>query len=231
MKTCTKCKIEQNINQFGIKNNYHDGLNPWCKTCKKGHAKLNYLKNKDKIKQKAKEYYSLNKEQILNFSEEKRQKRNEYKRNWNKENNDLVKKYISNYRKQKSDRISKRKKEYRENNKELTNKTRKNWIKKNPIAKLGVSVRKRLGEYLRLKGYKKSYKFEQYIGCDKNTLIAHIESKFTDGMTWDNHGDWHLDHIIPLASATTEQELYSLCHYTNLQPLWGIDNIKKGCRI
>jgi hypothetical protein len=47
-------------------------------------------------------------------------------------------------------------------------------------------------------------------------------------MTWENHGEWHLDHIKSLASSKTEQELYKRCHYTNLQPLWAIDNIKKG---
>ena len=49
-------------------------------------------------------------------------------------------------------------------------------------------------------------------------------------MTWENHGHggWHIDHIIPLDSALSEEELYKLCHYTNLQPLWAKDNIRKG---
>lgn len=47
-------------------------------------------------------------------------------------------------------------------------------------------------------------------------------------MTWDNYGKWHIDHIVPLVSAKTEEEMYKLCHYTNLQPLWALDNIKKG---
>ena len=50
-------------------------------------------------------------------------------------------------------------------------------------------------------------------------------------MKWDNHGKWHIDHIIPLSSAETEEEVYNLCHYTNLQPLWGEDNLKKGKKI
>lgn len=47
-------------------------------------------------------------------------------------------------------------------------------------------------------------------------------------MTWDNYGDWHVDHVVPLCSADTEEKLYELCHYTNLQPLWAADNISKG---
>jgi len=58
-----------------------------------------------------------------------------------------------------------------------------------------------------------------------------MEAKFVDGMNWDNIGEWHIDHIIPLSSAETEQEIIKLCHYTNLQPLWAFDNISKGNRL
>jgi hypothetical protein len=47
-------------------------------------------------------------------------------------------------------------------------------------------------------------------------------------MSWDNYGEWHIDHIKPLALAHTEEETYKLCHYTNLQPLWAIENLQKG---
>lgn len=50
-------------------------------------------------------------------------------------------------------------------------------------------------------------------------------------MTLENHGEWHFDHIIPLASAKTEEELIKLNHYTNFQPLWAEDNLKKGFKI
>ena len=49
-------------------------------------------------------------------------------------------------------------------------------------------------------------------------------------MTCDNHGEWHIDHILPLASAKDDEEVFKLCHYTNLQPLWAEDNLIKGCR-
>jgi hypothetical protein len=50
-------------------------------------------------------------------------------------------------------------------------------------------------------------------------------------MSWDNHGKWHIDHIIPLASAETEEDIYRLSHYTNLQPLWAEDNWRKNSKI
>jgi hypothetical protein len=58
----------------------------------------------------------------------------------------------------------------------------------------------------------------------------HIEKQFKPGMNWLNHSlhGWHIDHIIPMASATTEEEVIKLNHYTNLQPLWASENIKKS---
>ena len=64
-------------------------------------------------------------------------------------------------------------------------------------------------------------------------LKKHIESQFKDGMSWENHkhDGWHIDHIIPLSSAKNEENVYKLCHYTNLQPLWATENYKKGKKI
>ena len=50
-------------------------------------------------------------------------------------------------------------------------------------------------------------------------------------MSWDNHGEWHLDHIIPMASATNEKEVIKLNHYTNFQPLWAEENLQKSDKI
>jgi hypothetical protein len=72
---------------------------------------------------------------------------------------------------------------------------------------------------------------EKLLGSDFNTVKTHIENKFTEGMNWKNQGKWHIDHIIPLSSAKTKDELISLCHYLNLQPLWALDNILKSNKI
>jgi hypothetical protein len=70
------------------------------------------------------------------------------------------------------------------------------------------------------------------IGCTPQFLKEYIENQFTDGMSWELMGKYiHIDHIIPLSSAKTEEELYKLCHYSNLQPLWAEDNLKKGNKI
>lgn len=69
------------------------------------------------------------------------------------------------------------------------------------------------------------------LGCDWSHLKTHLESKFTDGMSWENRSMWHIDHIIPLASAKSIEEVVKLCHYTNLQPLWAEENLSKGTKI
>jgi len=75
----------------------------------------------------------------------------------------------------------------------------------------------------------------QLLGCDWLVFIAHIESQFQPGMTWENHGHsgWHFDHIVPLSSfdLTDEEQRKKGCHYTNVQPLWAADNIRKGGKV
>jgi len=72
------------------------------------------------------------------------------------------------------------------------------------------------------------------LGCSIDELKMHLESKFQYGMNWDNWSfeGWHIDHIVPLASfdLTDRKQLLLACHYTNLQPLWAIDNLSKGDR-
>jgi len=147
----------------------------------------------------------------------------------------------------------KRMKLYRENNKEkLQEKYKrdkeknpnyiKEWYRKNPkynseyekkrrsvdyVFYLKKKLRNRLRDYLKYK----TNKTIDYIGCSYVELKEYIEKQFADGMSWENRTEWHIDHIIPLSSAKTEEELYKLCHYTNLQPLWAEENLKKGKKI
>lgn len=70
------------------------------------------------------------------------------------------------------------------------------------------------------------------IGCSVPEAIAHIEKQFQDGMSWGNHGDWHIDHVRPLASfdLTDSEQFNRACHFTNLQPLWRRENQEKGSK-
>jgi|DEB0MinimDraft_10_1074344.scaffolds.fasta_scaffold37199_2 hypothetical protein len=77
---------------------------------------------------------------------------------------------------------------------------------------------------------KKNSTTEDLLGCSFEDAVKHIESLFTEGMSWDNMGEWHIDHIRP-CSSFKKNELHLMNHYTNLQPLWALDNIRKGNKI
>lgn len=100
------------------------------------------------------------------------------------------------------------------------------------------SVRARVRKAL--KGWEKGQSTAVLIGASIEVVTAYIEARFQDGMTWANWGrgwggakEWHLDHVRPLASfdLTDPDQLAQACHYTNLQPLWAADNLKKGASL
>jgi hypothetical protein len=126
---------------------------------------------------------------------------------------------------------------YVENNKKqiqnYLNQYNKN-LRQDPIEKLKHNLR-----IATIRGIKNKEKHSlEIIGLENWDLLKeHIEKQFTEGMTWDNWGigknntTWHIDHITPLSSAQTEDEVYKLNHYTNLRPMWGSDNIRKKDKI
>lgn len=119
---------------------------------------------------------------------------------------------------------------YNINKKNISKKTK--FLRENDeLYSLRTSLRNRIFKVFKRNKWKKAGKTLELLGCDYKTAKRWIERKFTKGMTWKNQGKWHIDHKIPLASAKTKEELIKLCHYTNLQPLWATDNIKKGVKI
>jgi hypothetical protein len=100
-----------------------------------------------------------------------------------------------------------------------------------PVFAMACRLRVRTSVAILKKGYSKTSKTKEILGCSWEDLKYHLESKFNNGMSWKNRNLWHIDHIVPLASAKSKEELISLCHYTNLQPLWAEDNLKKGSTI
>ena len=97
-----------------------------------------------------------------------------------------------------------------------------------PVYKLSKNLRTRLSNAFRDAGYTKKSKTAKLLGCEWEKLKLHTEQQFTNGMTWENYGEWHIDHVKPLASATNEEEMIKLSHYKNLQPLWAEDNLRKS---
>jgi len=120
---------------------------------------------------------------------------------------------------------------HRERYKKRRSEKRKERRNNDNIYMLSCDVRYRIWFYLKKLNITKRNKTFDIVGCTPQELKEHLEKQFKDGMSWENRNEWHIDHIIPLCSATTEDELYKLCHYTNLQPLWATENIKKGGKI
>jgi len=96
-----------------------------------------------------------------------------------------------------------------------------------PLFKLIDNTRKLIYICLKSKNVVKTSKTTQILGCDFEFLQLYLEMQFAPDMSWDNFGEWHLDHKTPISTAKTTQEAYALNHYTNLQPLWGGYNILK----
>ena len=209
MKKCRTCNIEKELTEFYKKKHAKDGLRGDCKSCLKEYKKKYNQANKDKIK----EYYEANKER---------------KKEYQKANKERLKEYKKKYYQANKERTKDCNKEYRKANKERRNELARERKKVDPLFKMKVNLRTRTWSAFKNKGYNKNTKTQEMLGVNWEVCKAHIERQFAKGMNWSNYGEWHIDHVIPIASANTEEELKKLCHYSNLQPLWAVDNIIKS---
>jgi len=206
-KICSKCKEEKSISDFGNDKSRKDGYSYLCKFC---------LINKSRL------YKEKNREKVLNGY-------NEYR----KKNNEKIKESRKLYVKNNKEKISQYRKYYYSNNKEYYLDWEINKRNNDNLFKLSGNIRKRINKFFRINKIKKSNNTINIIGCSPQELKEHLEKQFTEGMTWDNYGlyGWHIDHIQPLSSGKTEEDIYKLCHYSNLQPLWAKDNLSKGSKL
>jgi hypothetical protein len=161
--------------------------------------------------------------------------RNEYTKSWKKQNHVNLERYKCYNTKYNS--------EYKPiiKDKELKRNKHKIWYQNkyinDPIFKQQCVIRSLIYSSFNrsLKGiYKKGKKTESILGCTIEEFIQHLQSLFTEGMTLENHGQgkgkWNIDHIVPISSAKTEEEIYKLNHHSNLQPLWWEENMAKGAK-
>lgn len=146
--------------------------------------------------------------------------------------------YKKVYRKENVDKIKTYKQNNREKIKEQHRKYTRNRANNDDLFKLGRNLGTMLRNSFRRQGFSKSGKSREILGCSFEEFKIHLESKFESWMSWNNYGKyngelnygWDIDHIIPINTATNENELIKLNHYTNLQPLCSKINrdIKKG---
>jgi hypothetical protein len=150
-------------------------------------------------------------------------------------------KKIANYKewaKDKGEYLKKKHTQWREENKEHVNKYKREYERKRRAEdpKYRLTARTRTAVYTCLKEanvvkYRSTFTL---LGYSIEELMVHLEKQFTEGMTWENYGQWHVDHIRPIASfnfTSPEDEDFKACwSLDNLQPLWGPDNLFKGSR-
>ena len=195
-------------------------------------------KNKEKQKQYNKEYRLKNKEKIKQYNKEYRLKNKEKikqcRKKYRLKNKEKQKQYEKKWRLNNKEKANQKCKEWRLKNKEYSKKYLSKYEKKrrkiDPNFKLIKNMRTRI--WFALKRKYKSKSTIKLLGCSIEECWQHLESKFQPGMTRENHGLWHVDHIKPCSSFDLRCPVQQLAcfHYTNLQPLWAIDNIKKGAK-
>jgi len=170
-----------------------------------------YINNRDKIKENVKAYTDLNKDKVKEYQskyfKDNKEKIVDYKKKWIKENIESQRLYFRERKRLK--------------------------MGSDELFKFKEKLRKRTNVAFNRTSWNKDSSNETLLGCSFTEAKKHIEKQFTEGMNWDNYtkDGWHIDHIIPLSSANTKDELENLCHYTNLQPLWAFDNLSKGNKL
>lgn len=168
-----------------------------------------YLKNKEKLKKIHRDYYKSHKEEILKKCKEYIQKHKE---------KTII--YQKIYRKKYRKRLNKQ-----------HNEARKQRLKNNIDFRIRYNLRVRLFKALHRK--QKLATTIKLLGCSIDFLKQYLQNQFKLGMSWNNYGKWHIDHIRPCASfdLSKAKEQFKCFNYKNLQPLWAEENIRKYTQI
>lgn len=232
MKKCSKCKEEKELSSFYKSKRYKDGLYPSCKNCEVSRSLNYYSDNKEEQLVKKKERYydnhELNLQKKRDYDELNRELVNRKAREWYHDNIDYAREY---YQKNK-ETILERNKRWVEDNKEyfkiLNKESGKKWSKNNPHI---VVWRQILYRTIKRFGLKKEASTIELLGYSATDLKDHIESLFEDGMSWNNWGEWHIDHTYPLSLFSELTPISEVNSLSNLKPMWALDNLKKGNRI
>lgn len=202
-KVCNKCKKEKSISEFGIDKKRSDGLKWACRDCERVRSREFARTPEQKAKKKERE----SQPGFLEHLSEYRKDSIKYKETLIKyrETSPVFKEYQAEYRK-----------------------------------RLYVKVRRdlstRVWAELKLYGKTKQSSYDEYLGCTIEFFFDYMEAKFTEGMSWDNWGrgsdKWHADHIISCAEFDMENEeaIKKCFHYSNYQPLWETDNLRKSSK-
>lgn len=193
-------------------------------------------RNKEKKKEQDRKYREKNKEKIKAYHKEwrdqNREHLNEKQRERYKENPQVFKerkdRYVASHREQ----VDESNRRYREENKQKRTDYERNKRHDDPVYRFRSSVVCLIRGYCRKRNYAGNKGTWEMVGCDFESFLTRIQSQFEDGMTLENYGHgegkWNIDHIIPISTAKTDEDIERLNHYSNLRPMWSLENYKKS---
>ena len=209
MKICSKCKVQKDKSDFYKSKSSNDGLYNVCKICDK---------------QRCLEYYKSNSECII-----------KNKKKYTEENLESIKEYQTQYRIENKDKLKLNRelnkvyfKNWWSENKEKSSLYGKRYRVKYPHVKACRNV---LRSCINRMGLTKEPSTFELLKYTPENFKNHIESLFIDGMSWENYGKWHIDHIIPISKFDKNTPLSTINSLDNLQPLWALDNLSKSNKI
>jgi hypothetical protein len=223
---CIRCLTWQPLTQFSKSKKTKSGHLNTCRRCVCSRRRAAYAKNPEHFRAKRKAWSEKNKQKDLE------QQRNRYHLNPEK-----FRAKSQNYRKNNPLKVELLSNEWRLKNKAHCAAYQRHKYKTNIQSRLKTLISGRIFESLFIAKTSKNKKTVDLLGCSMKQLKAYLESLFEQGMTWENHGrylkgglmTWHIDHVIPCAAFDlTDPEQQKKCfHYSNLQPLWAVDNLQK----
>ena len=248
---CSTCKNLLPVDDFYVDKKKKEGLSYSCKVCKLSQNKKNWELNKYDYSEYRRQYEKekryknrlIREEKKLIIQQEKEKElellkiQKENIRLENLENKRLDKIRITEEKRLERVRIKEeylKSEEYQKHQRLLKDKQRLSTMRKfnrrmeEPLFKFKKLLRNNVRNSFKRGGFSKTSECRKILGADWDVVKKYFESKFTEGMSWDNMGLWHIDHILPISTATCEEDVIRLNHYTNLQPLWGEDNLKKS---
>jgi len=198
-----------------------------------------YLENTEKIKNRSSDYYAIHKLEILNKRKQEylksKNKKLQYQKNYAEKNKDKYLAYQKEYRQSHKKESSEYFKARRNTNRKEITLYHKEWKRKQYQNNIQFRLKSCISSRIRMaiKNDIKYFKTINLIGCTVEQLKQHLESQFKIGMSWNNYGKWHIDHIRSCSSfnLTKESEQKKCFNYTNLQPLWAEENIKKSNKV
>jgi hypothetical protein len=201
---------------FGNDKSKSDGKRIYCRSCEREKRKQQYDLYREKIIKNGTNYYENNKDMIL-----------ENRKDYYKKNQEQIKERSKTWRDNNKDKISEQKKEYNKANRDRVNLYLRARYENDYSYAFKIKIKKIIQKNFKKMNYTKKSKSLDILGCDFECFRLYIESKFEPWMNWDNYGlyngefnyGWDLDHIIPISSATSEEQVLNLNHFSNFQPL------------